>query len=175
MVRHGQRIDETQHGKEWRKSAGSRWFDPPLTEEGKEHAIQTATQLQQFLKRHEDDFQPFEKVFCSPLLRTVQTAEQFGAVFNLPVAPSPGAYPARFCPEFCNLRVSRSFVPRHCSYHSRHCYQALQLAPLLSKPVAQNTINYCPPRKFRNWPHKQKLSILIHRTVTLKMKEVVVL
>eukprot|EP00750_Incisomonas_marina_P017783 INCI2469.1.p1 GENE.INCI2469.1~~INCI2469.1.p1 ORF type:complete len:416 (-),score=56.53 INCI2469.1:82-1329(-) len=114
MVRHGQRIDETNEGRAWQLQAGDRWYDPPLTEEGKQQAFGAASNLAKFLRDYADKsisgagqpgtaaasdreeqsegvvFDVFPRVFCSPLLRTLSTAEQFGRVFKMPVVPVAG-------------------------------------------------------------------------------------
>jgi len=89
LVRHGQRIDETPAGVAWRRQT-DRWFDPPLTDEGREQAASAAAQLGCFMAAHAAEYAPFARVYASPLLRTLHTAEQFGIALSLPVAPVPG-------------------------------------------------------------------------------------
>ena len=91
LVRHGQRIDETAAGRAWQAANADRWFDPPLTDEGRRQAGDAAEQLKSFIRgKGAAIFAPFSRVYTSPLLRTLQTAEQFGAVLQLPVTPAPG-------------------------------------------------------------------------------------
>jgi len=89
LVRHGQRIDETPAGVAWRRQT-DRWFDPPLTDEGREQAASAAAQLGCFMAAHAAEYAPFSRVYASPLLRTLHTAEQFGIALSLPVAPVAG-------------------------------------------------------------------------------------
>lgn len=88
MVRHGERIDETKAGALWRKQNKARWFDPPLTLEGQKQANHAARGLYALCMK--TGVVPFNKVYCSPLLRCLMSAEQFGIVFNLPIVPVPG-------------------------------------------------------------------------------------
>ena len=125
MVRHGERIDECAAGASWREQAGDRWFDPPLTERGREQAATAARRLQDFLNQHRQqheqhlqndssksaigdiiEIDSFDAVYCSPLLRTLQTAEQFGKVLDIPVKPLAGMYMCvRACVRTCVLRL----------------------------------------------------------------------
>ena len=89
IVRHGERIDETAAAVAWYEKAGDRWFDPPLTREGQRQADQAVRQLVEYLQlsRQQDELCPFDKVYCSPLIRTMMTAVEFGKVLDLPLQP----------------------------------------------------------------------------------------
>lgn len=89
MVRHGQRIDETVDAQKWLQENKDRWFDPPLTAEGKDQASAAAEQLKDFFDLR-PDLVPLTHIYCSPLKRALQTAEQFGRVLNLPLLPVAG-------------------------------------------------------------------------------------
>ena len=85
MVRHGERIDETRAGDEWIQQNRDRWFDPPLTERGKEQASRAAEKMRAFVGD-----EAFDRVFSSPLVRCLETSAEFGKVLGLPVLPIPG-------------------------------------------------------------------------------------
>eukprot|EP00510_Aplanochytrium_minuta_P006456 CAMPEP_0184041738 /NCGR_PEP_ID=MMETSP0955-20130417/63854_1 /TAXON_ID=627963 /ORGANISM="Aplanochytrium sp, Strain PBS07" /LENGTH=232 /DNA_ID=CAMNT_0026332207 /DNA_START=186 /DNA_END=880 /DNA_ORIENTATION=+ len=88
MVRHGERIDETRQADEWFKNNMKRWFDPPLTERGKAQARAAAEKL---ITHFESlDSVPFDRVYASPLLRTMQTADQIAQHLSLPIEAVPG-------------------------------------------------------------------------------------
>ena len=88
LVRHAQRIDETDEGPRWRAQNADRWFDPPLTDAGKRQSAAAAAQLVRYAEAC--DAVPFSCVYCSPLLRTLQTAVEFGRALGLPVVPVAG-------------------------------------------------------------------------------------
>ena len=106
LVRHAQRIDETDEGPRWRAENADRWFDPPLTDAGKRQSAAAAAQLLRYMNARDVGLGgastgtaggsratpeiPFSCVYCSPLLRTLQTAVEFGRVFGLPVVPVAG-------------------------------------------------------------------------------------
>lgn len=79
LVRHGERLDEVERG--WVHENQERWFDPPLTAIGCEQAANAATHM---LQIHEQ--KPFPLIHCSPLLRTVMTANEFSKTLKLPVS-----------------------------------------------------------------------------------------
>ena len=84
IVRHGERVDEVP-GVRWDKcgKTNPQWFDPALTGRGHEHAAGVADAIR-------DKFGvecPFDVIYTSPLVRTVQTAEKFSEVPAAPVAP----------------------------------------------------------------------------------------
>lgn len=85
LVRHGERIDETAAGRAWMETAGSRYFDPPLTDEGRRQARAAGRRMQAV-----HDKVGFECVYVSPLTRTLQTAEEFAAELGLPSVVAPG-------------------------------------------------------------------------------------
>lgn len=85
IVRHGERVDEVPGAEQqqWLQSlCGADRFDPPLTRRGVQQAAESARTLRQLLH---GQVQPFEAVYCSPLLRCVQTAEHFSAIFGIPI------------------------------------------------------------------------------------------
>eukprot|EP00456_Euglypha_rotunda_P014028 TRINITY_DN1434_c0_g1_i6.p1 TRINITY_DN1434_c0_g1~~TRINITY_DN1434_c0_g1_i6.p1 ORF type:complete len:213 (+),score=12.15 TRINITY_DN1434_c0_g1_i6:80-718(+) len=63
-----------------------RWYDPPLTLLGKQQAKLVAEK--ELLQKHEK--LNYTKMFVSPLLRTIETAEQLGAVLGLDGHCIPG-------------------------------------------------------------------------------------
>lgn len=79
IVRHGERADEA--GSEW---VGP-WWDPPLTPAGVEQARAAGQRLLQLHDAH-----PFDRIVCSPCIRTLQTASHIGAVLGLPLSLAPG-------------------------------------------------------------------------------------
>lgn len=78
IVRHANRLDFVHP--EWFLTAEKR-YDPPLSEDG---MIQ-ARQLGQSLKS-----EPIRHIFCSPFLRTIQTAHYVAEVLNLPIKLEAG-------------------------------------------------------------------------------------
>jgi broad specificity phosphatase PhoE len=69
-------------------SCRKRWYDPPLTDTGKQQAVNSAERLKSFV-----DFSQgtsFEKVYSSPLVRCLQTSAGFSQVLGLPIVPVPG-------------------------------------------------------------------------------------
>lgn len=83
VVRHGERVDEVP-GIRWDKcrKTNPQWFDPALTGRGHQHAAGVADALHGKFG-HEC---PFDVIYTSPLVRTVQTAEKFSEV---PPVPAP--------------------------------------------------------------------------------------
>jgi len=92
-VRHGERVDEVD-GEERRRwitsleqcADGNDGFDPPLTIHGVAQAADAARSLRALLPQPK----PFDVVFCSPLVRCVQTAEHFAYTFGIPITLVPG-------------------------------------------------------------------------------------
>lgn len=64
LVRHGERLDHINP--KWRESAQNP-FDSPLSDNGKEQARETGARLLR-------EKSPIHRIFCSPFLRTLQTA-----------------------------------------------------------------------------------------------------
>ena len=82
VARHGERIDETPAGDEWRLGVEkSRRFDPPLTAAG----ASQAKALGQFLKT-----KGFTRIWTSPLARCVATANELANALDVPVTVVPG-------------------------------------------------------------------------------------
>jgi len=83
VVRHGERVDEVP-GVRWDKcgKTNPQWFDPALTGRGHEQAAGVADAIRDKLGGK----CPFDVIYTSPLVRTVQTAEKFSEV---PPAPAP--------------------------------------------------------------------------------------
>lgn len=73
IARHANRLDFVNP--DWFLTAQRR-YDPPLSEDGFEQAIQLAQRLQNEKIHH---------IFASPFLRTVQTAHAIAEVLNLPI------------------------------------------------------------------------------------------
>lgn len=73
IARHGERIDVVDQ--DWRKKAENPG-DPPLTELGFKQAHQLGLRLKK---------EKIDHIYCSPFLRTVQTAHQVANVLSLPV------------------------------------------------------------------------------------------
>lgn len=86
IVRHGERIDEVPGQKDWGRRNPRQWFDPPLTENGKQQARSTA----ELLKEQLGPEPPIAAIFTSPLRRCLQTAEQLSEVLGLPIQVVPG-------------------------------------------------------------------------------------
>mmetsp|Transcript_5353 Transcript_5353/g.13597 ORF Transcript_5353/g.13597 Transcript_5353/m.13597 type:complete len:252 (+) Transcript_5353:199-954(+) len=107
IVRHGERDDEVE-GSTWRRDYRDRWFDPPLTQRGLEHAKEVAGELQRQLAAANPD-QPdvgFDYIAVSPLLRAVQTAQAFSKAFKLPMKIVPGL-------SACAAAVEAEGLARH--------------------------------------------------------------
>lgn len=86
VVRHGERVDETEEARVWYDTIDpERWFDPPLTEAGREQARRAARRLADTHERV-----GFEAIYVSPLLRTLQTAEEMAKLLKLKVVVVPG-------------------------------------------------------------------------------------
>jgi len=89
------------------------WWDPPLTDKGKLQAKEAGKSLQEMNIN-------FEKIYVSPLLRTVQTAEQIAAVLGKGVEILPGI-------SQCALVIQQAGVEHMLNkYHSlssflKHC------------------------------------------------------
>jgi hypothetical protein len=83
VVRHGERVDEVP-GVRWDKcgKTNPQWFDPALTGLGHQHAAGVADALRGKFGPE----CPFDVIYTSPLVRTVQTAEKFSEV---PTPPAP--------------------------------------------------------------------------------------
>jgi len=85
VLRHAERVDETPERHAWAQQCGDRWWDPPLTDEGKRQSREAGEAL---LREHQS--RPFACVLASPCLRTTQTAAELAAVLGLTVRCSPG-------------------------------------------------------------------------------------
>jgi broad specificity phosphatase PhoE len=85
IIRHAERLDEVP-GHTWYRDERHRWFDPPITREGVEHAEAVAEEV----LREMGSSRNFDVIHCSPLLRAVQTAEVFSEKFNCPIQIVPG-------------------------------------------------------------------------------------
>mmetsp|Transcript_482 Transcript_482/g.1356 ORF Transcript_482/g.1356 Transcript_482/m.1356 type:complete len:218 (+) Transcript_482:4976-5629(+) len=102
LLRHGERADEAEgpEARAWRsgEGRGERWFDPPLTERGREQAREAARKLAAVHARC-----PFSEVLVSPLLRTLQTAEEVVGLLG------DGSIPVRVVPglSFCAAAVKK--------------------------------------------------------------------
>lgn len=89
LVRHAMRLDllSNRAAKAWLKTVeGKDHFDPPLSESGKKQSRISAESLRAKFKMDA----PFDIIFCSPLLRAVQTVEPFSEVFGVPIQTVPG-------------------------------------------------------------------------------------
>ena len=110
VVRHGERVDEVP-GVRWDKCGKTNptWFDPELTGRGHQHAAGVADALHGKFG-HEC---PFDVIYTSPLVRTVQTAEKFSEVF--PPSPlrvcSPGDFAHLGDPQPCMCDTGRTCEP----------------------------------------------------------------
>eukprot|EP00802_Teleaulax_amphioxeia_P007622 Tamp_07629.p1 GENE.Tamp_07629~~Tamp_07629.p1 ORF type:complete len:339 (-),score=53.17 Tamp_07629:1447-2403(-) len=87
VVRHGERVDEVP-GVRWDKcgKTNPQWFDPALTGRGHEHAAGVADAIRDKLGGK----CPFDVIYTSPLVRTVQTAEKFSERLGIPIEVVPG-------------------------------------------------------------------------------------
>jgi len=92
LVRHGQRLDEVPNAGEepWFRVYENRVkrypLDAPLTEKGSRQAKASATKfLEQFSGEH-----GLERIFVSPLHRTLKTALEFAKALDLPLVVVPG-------------------------------------------------------------------------------------
>ena len=79
VARHGERLDAVDEN--WAATA-ERPYDPPLTPDGVQQARETARRLAGLGIRH---------IFCSPFLRTLQTAAEIANVLDLPMKVERGA------------------------------------------------------------------------------------
>eukprot|EP01147_Barroeca_monosierra_P003114 gene3115-8203_t len=78
LLRHAERAENMEKSHLWKESG--RAFDPPITSRGAEQALNAARYLQQ---QHEQSC--FKRIFCSPLLRCIQTACIVGHHLGLPI------------------------------------------------------------------------------------------
>jgi len=78
VVRHGNREDFLN--RDWAKSA-ERPHDPGLSEDGERQAREAGMSLHQ---------KPVHRIYASPYLRTIQTANHIADVLDLPVRLEPG-------------------------------------------------------------------------------------
>ena len=77
ICRHGNRIDFVDPS--WRQRNG---HDPHLSEDGVRQALETGVRLQG---------EGIQRIFCSPFLRTVETAHHIAEILDLPVLIEHGA------------------------------------------------------------------------------------
>eukprot|EP01066_Platyproteum_vivax_P009566 Platyproteum_vivax@DN4219_c0_g1_i2.p1 len=84
IVRHGERADESASDSEqfFQETARSSLFDPPLTACGNRQAEVAAIQLKTFMTDSSLGLK-FKRVYSSPLLRSVQTAEVIASALDL--------------------------------------------------------------------------------------------
>jgi len=92
LMRHGERVDEVKEVRDrirkgesftvqgW-DPCGERWWDPPLTKKGVKLAREEAKRLKCL---------NFTKIYVSPLMRTLETAEQVAEVLGIGVEIVPG-------------------------------------------------------------------------------------
>ncbi|KAL1519680.1 hypothetical protein AB1Y20_023190 [Prymnesium parvum] len=85
VVRHAERLDETEQKDAFYRTCGDRWWDPPLSARGVAQASSAGAQLRALHAR-----QPFDEVLCSPTLRTMQTASYIAKELELGVRRVPG-------------------------------------------------------------------------------------
>lgn len=83
IVRHGERVDEVD--KLWTTKNPKIYHDPPLTKRGQEQAMKVANFLGSFEGKVK-----FDLIYCSPLMRAIQTAEQISNVLSIPVCVNNG-------------------------------------------------------------------------------------
>jgi hypothetical protein len=119
VVRHGERVDEVP-GVRWDKcgKTNPQWFDPALTGLGHQHAAGVADALRGKFGPE----CPFDVIYTSPLVRTVQTAEKFSEV---PTPPAPL--------RAWRLRAWRLRAPgRPATVHALHgaCIRALRCSAI---------------------------------------------
>jgi broad specificity phosphatase PhoE len=77
-------------------------FDPPLTRGGEQQAAESARQLRALLPGR-----PFDVVYCSPLLRCVQTAAPVATAFDVPITIVPGLGECCAALQSSNPRASK--------------------------------------------------------------------
>jgi len=114
IARHGNRQDFVDYN--WIKTA-DRPFDPGLSADG----IQQAKELAQRIATEKID-----RLFASPFLRTVQTADYIGAALDLPIEVESGAAECLHFP-FCSIQpeilpletLAKQFPRLDLNYHSR--------------------------------------------------------
>jgi broad specificity phosphatase PhoE len=93
IIRHGERIDETEIGRQWYYTTSkTRRFDPTLTETGASQAQQSAKTLQHLilgnkitsLQNDDDDSIDsfFDTIYCSPMQRCISTAHEVTSTLN---------------------------------------------------------------------------------------------
>jgi len=114
LVRHAERVDEIRGDEQvqWLETtAKERRFDPPLTKHGLQQSSEAASKLAAyFAERGREEakaspiclndseekaqtaptLKPFDVIFCSPLLRCVQTAAAYSCTFGIPITLVPG-------------------------------------------------------------------------------------
>lgn len=78
LVRHGERADSAIPG--WKDSAENP-YDPPLTQRGLRQAQRLGFRLRK---------EGIQHIYCSPFLRTAQTADQVASILGLSVKVEPG-------------------------------------------------------------------------------------
>lgn len=112
IVRHGQRADEddriawAEHVEATCSSKNerySRFNDPPLTPTGEQEAAAVALTLQSELRTLDT---PLQYIFCSRLMRCVQTAYRIALHLQLPIVVSSGLALTAAAVEKCRLHRS---------------------------------------------------------------------
>lgn len=100
VVRHAERMDETERACAFYQTCGDRWWDPPLSREGETQARDVGRRLAAMYPNGQ-----FSAVMCSPTLRTVQTAAYIAAELGLPLRRVPGL--AECAAQVCKHGISR--------------------------------------------------------------------
>jgi broad specificity phosphatase PhoE len=89
IIRHGERVDETDQGDQWYYGTPKlRRFDPYLTDIGKSQAQQSAKTLHQIIQNidpintNNSSNYFFDTVYCSPMQRCLSTAHEVTSTLN---------------------------------------------------------------------------------------------
>lgn len=81
LVRHGERIDETDHARKWwSETPADRRFDPPLTKQGGQQAAMAGKTLARTMGKRG---QSFRCVYSSPLSRTLSTSVEVARALGI--------------------------------------------------------------------------------------------
>jgi broad specificity phosphatase PhoE len=158
LVRHAHRLDFVRP--EWFDTAIYP-YDPPLSELGHAQAIALAEQLKQA---------PIDRIYTSPFLRTIQTADPLARILQLPIQLEWG-----LCEWLC-ADWTRSFPATTPSTQLKEDYHSIDLAynSLLIPPYPEtleelsSRMNMLSLKLIQANP-EQNLLIIAHKGSTLRM------
>ena len=83
LIRHGERLDESNY-RQWKSmKTDTNWHDPPLTDAGRMQARSAAAEVRKWLKE-ENVSEDKISFFASPSSRTLATATEVGLILGTP-------------------------------------------------------------------------------------------